>query len=90
VAERDGAIVAHSPNGDQVKQAPGAAFITSMAYDGAHAALAWTQMAATWEARVEAAVNDHTLTTDANPRLAMFNAAGDLYWVDDRGVVASG
>jgi hypothetical protein len=89
VAERNGAIVAHSPSGDQDKQAPGAAFITSMAYDGAHAALAWTQMAATWEARVEATVNDHTLTTDANPRLAMFNAAGNLYWVDDRGVVAS-
>ena len=90
VADRNGAIVWHSDNGSgQVKQAPGAAFITSMAYDGAHVALIWTQMAATWEVRVDAGVNDLTLTTGANPRLAMFNAAGDLYWLDDDGVVAS-
>jgi hypothetical protein len=90
VAGRNGAIEAHSPNGDQVKQAPGAAFITSMAFDGANRSLAWTQMAATWEARVEAGANNYTFTTGANPRLATFNAAGDLYWLDDNGVVASG
>jgi hypothetical protein len=90
VAERNGAIEEHSPNGDAVRQAPGAAFITSMAYDGAHVALAWTQMAATWEVRLDAGVQDLTFTTGANARLAMFNAAGDLYWLDDDGVVASG
>src|ERR1022692_1295626 len=90
VAERNGAIEEHSPNGDAVRQAPGAAFITSMAYDGAHVALAWTQMAATWEVRLDASVQDLTFTTGANARLAMFNAAGDLYWLDDDGVVASG
>jgi hypothetical protein len=46
-------------------------------------------MAATWVVRVEAGVNSLTLSTEANPRLAMFNAAGDLFWVDDRGVIAS-
>jgi hypothetical protein len=60
-----------------------------MAYDGARLALAWTQMAASWVVHVEAGVNNFTLTTEANPRLAMFNAAGDLFWVDDRGVIAS-
>jgi hypothetical protein len=89
VAERDGAIEGHSPNGNQAIQGPGAAAITSIASDGANGSAAWTQMAATWEARVEANVNNHVLQTGANPRLAMFNAAGDLYWLDDDGVVAS-
>jgi hypothetical protein len=90
VADRNGAIVWHSDNGSgQVKQDPGAAFITSMAYDGAHAALAWTQMAATWQLHVDSSVNHLTFTTGANPRLAMFNAAGGLYWLDDDGVVTS-
>jgi hypothetical protein len=90
VADRNGAIVEHSDDGSgQVKQAPGAAFITSMAYDGAHAALAWTQMAARWEVRVDAGVNDLALTAGANPRLVSFNAAGDVYWLDDDGVIAS-
>jgi hypothetical protein len=52
----------------------------------ARLALAWTQMAASWVVRLEAGVNKLTLPTmGANPRLAMFNAAGDLYWVDDEG-----
>jgi hypothetical protein len=90
VADRNGAVGWHADNGTfQTKQNPGAAFITSMAYDGARLFLAWTQMAATWVVRVEAGVNSLTLPTGANPRLAMFNAAGDLYWVDDDGVIAS-
>jgi hypothetical protein len=90
VAHRNGAVGWHPDNGtSQFKQQPGAAFITSMAYDGARLALAWTQMAASWVVRVEAGVNSLTLPTEANPRLAMFNAAGDLFWVDDRGVIAS-
>jgi hypothetical protein len=28
-------------------------------------------------------------TPGANPRLAMFNAAGDLFWLDDDGVVVT-
>jgi hypothetical protein len=98
-AERDGAIVSQSGNVSGVKQQPGAAFITSMAYDGAHVALAWTQMAATqiapgqlgarWQLRADAGVQDLTLPTGANPRLAMFNAVGDVYWLDDDGVVTS-
>jgi hypothetical protein len=89
VAERNGAIVSNSGNSTGQVQAPGAAFITSMAYDGAHVALMWTQMAATWEVRVNASAFDDSLTAGANPRLVMFNAAGDLYWLDDDGVVAS-
>jgi hypothetical protein len=89
VAERNGAIVLHSGNISGQVQAPGAAFITSIAYDGAHVALMWTQMAATWAVRVDAGVQDLTLATGANPRLVMFNAAGDQYWLDDDGVVAS-
>jgi hypothetical protein len=90
VADRNGAIVWHSDNGSgQVKQHPGAAFITSMAYDGAHVALAWTQMAGTWQVHLEAGANHFTFTAGANPRLAMFNPAGDLYWLDDNGVIAS-
>jgi hypothetical protein len=97
VADRNGAIVEHSSNASGVKQEPGAAFITSMAYNGA---LAWTQMAVTeiapgqlgarWQLRVDAGVNDFTFPAGgANPRLAMFNAAGDVYWLDDDGVVTS-
>ena len=59
-----------------------------MTYNGAHAALAWTQMAGAWQLHLEAGVNNFTFATGANPRLAMFNAAGDLYWVDDDGVIA--
>jgi hypothetical protein len=87
VAERNGAIVAHSANGSgQVTQAPGAAFITSLAYD---VALAWTQMAATWEAHLDETITDLTFPTAANPRLIMFNAERDVYWLDDDGVAAS-
>ena len=96
VADRNGAIVWHSGNGGEVKQNPGAASITSMTYNGT---LAWTQMAATqiapgpaeakWQLRVEATVNNLTVTTGANPRLAMFNVAGDVYWLDDDGVVTT-
>ena len=89
VAERNGAIVESSGNVSGVKQGPGAASITSMAYDGAHVALAWTQMAATWQLRVDVGVQDLTLPTGANPRLAMFNAAGDVFWLDDDGVVVT-
>ena len=90
VADRNGAIVWHADNGSgQVKQNPGAAFVTSMAYDGAHEYLAWTQMAGAWQLHLEAGVNNITFTTGANPRLAMFNAAGDVYWLDDDGVIAS-
>jgi len=90
VADRNGSIVWHANNGSgQVKQNPGAAFVTSMAYDGAHAYLAWTQMAGAWQLHLEAGVNNITFTTGANPRLAMFNAAGDVYWLDDDGVIAS-
>ena len=90
VADRNGAIVWHSDDGSgQVKQAPGAAFITSMAYDGARSALTWTQMAATWQVHLDAGANHFTFTTGANPRLAVFNPPGDLYWVDDVGVIAS-
>src|SRR5262245_9921496 len=90
VADRNGAIVWHADSGSsQVKQNPGAAFITSMAYDGAHAALAWTHMAGAWQLHLEVGVNNFTFTTGANPRLAMFNAAGDVYWLDDNGVIAS-
>jgi hypothetical protein len=90
VADRNGAIGWHADNGSfQIKQHPGAAFITSMAYDVAHVALAWTQMAATWQLHLDAGANHFTFTTGANPRLAMFNAAGDLYWLDDNGVIAS-
>ena len=89
VAERNGAIVSNSGSSTGQVQAPGAAFITSMAYDEAHVALMWTQMAARWEVRVNASVQDLALATGANPRLVMFNAAGDLYWLDDDGVVAS-
>jgi hypothetical protein len=94
VAERSGGIVEHSNNGSGVKQEPGAAFITSMATNGG---LAWTQMAVTqiapgqldarWQLRVDAGANDYTFPIGANPRLAMFNAAGDVYWLDDDGVV---
>jgi hypothetical protein len=97
VAERNGAIVKHSNNASGVTQDPGAAFITSMAYNGV--ALTWTQMAATqiapgqldarWELRVDAGVSDFNIPTGANPRLAMFNAAGDVYWLDDDGVATS-
>lgn len=90
VADRNGAIVWHSDNGSsQVKQDHGAGFITSMALDVSHAAVAWTQMAANWQVRVEAGVNNLTLPAGANPRLAMFNAAGDVFWIDDDGVKAS-
>jgi hypothetical protein len=97
VAGRNGAIVGHSNSASDVKQEPGAAFITSMAYNGA---LAWTQMAVTqiapgqldarWQLRVDAGANDFTSPAGgANPRLTMFNAAGDVYWLDDDGVVTS-
>jgi hypothetical protein len=90
VADRNGAIVWHADNGSgQVKQAPGAAFITSMAYDGVRSALTWTQMAGTWQVHLDAGANHFTFTTGANPRLAMFNPAGDLYWVNDDGVIAA-
>jgi hypothetical protein len=90
MADRNGAIVWHADNGSgQVKQDHGVGYITSMTYDGAHAALAWTQMAGAWQLHLEAGVNNVTFATGANPRLAMFNAAGDLYWVDDDGVIAS-
>ena len=90
VADRNGAISWHPDTGSgQIKQDPGAGFITSMAYDGTRQALAWTQMAATWEVRVDAGVNSLTFATGANPRLIMFNVAGDLYWIDDNGVMAS-
>jgi hypothetical protein len=52
-------------------------------------ALAWTQMAGAWQLHLEAGVNNFTFTTGANPRLAMFNVAGDVYWLDDNGVIAS-
>lgn len=94
VAERNGAIAEHSDTSSGVKQEPGAAFITSMATNGG---LAWTQMAVTqiapgqldarWQLRVDAGANDYTFPIGANPRLAMFNAAGDVYWLDDDGVV---
>jgi hypothetical protein len=90
VADRNGAIGWHADSGSgQIKQNPGAAFVTSMAYDGAHAALAWTQMAGAWQLHLEAGVNNSTFTTGANPRLALFNGAGDVYWLDDNGVIAS-
>jgi hypothetical protein len=90
VADRNGAIAWHADSGSgQIKQNPGAAFVTSVAYDGAHAALAWTQMAGAWQLHLEAGVNNLTFATGANPRLAMFNAAGDVYWLDDNGVIAS-
>lgn len=90
VADRNGAVVWHSGDGSgQVKQAPGTAFITSMAYDATHSALTWTQMSATWQVHLEAGVNNITSTTGANPRLAMFNPGGDLFWVNDDGVIAS-
>jgi hypothetical protein len=94
VAERNGAIAEHSDTSSGVKQEPGAAFITSMATNGD---LAWTQMAVTqiapgqldarWQLRVDAGANDYTFPIGANPRLAMFNASGDVYWLDDDGVV---
>lgn len=94
VAERNGAIAEHSDTSSGVKQEPGAAFITSMAANGS---LAWTQMAVTqiapgqldarWQLRVDAGANDYTFPIGANPRLAMFNASGDVYWLDDDGVV---
>jgi hypothetical protein len=90
VADRNGAIGWHADNGSsQIKQNPGAAFVTSMAYDGAHTALAWTQMAGAWQLHLETGVNNFTFTTGANPRLALFNVAGDVYWLDDNGVIAS-
>jgi hypothetical protein len=90
VADRNGAIVWHSSSvSAEVKQHPGKAFITSMAYDGANLILAWTQMAGTWQLRLEKGVNSLTFTTGANPRLVRFNAAGDPYWLDDDGVVTS-
>jgi hypothetical protein len=92
VADRNGGIVSHSPNGTSVIQDPGAAFITSIA-----GASAWTQMAAdqiapgqveaTWQLRINAGANDYTFTTGANPRLALANAGGNVYWLDDDGVV---
>jgi len=90
VADRNGAVGWHSGNGSsQIKQNPGAAFITSMAYDGTHSGLAWTQMAGTWQVHLEAGVNTITTAIAANPRLAMFNPGGDLFWVNDDGVIAS-
>jgi hypothetical protein len=97
VADRNGAIVEHSANASGIKQAPGAAFITSMAYNGG---LALTQMALTqtapgqldarWQLNVEAGVSHYAFPAGgANPRLVMFNAAGDVYWLDDDGVVTS-
>ena len=68
VADRNGAIVWHSDDGSgQVKQAPGAAFITSMAYDGARSALTWTPMAATWQVHLDAGANHVIFTTGAEP-----------------------
>jgi hypothetical protein len=97
VAERNGAIVNHSNNAGGVPQDPGAAFITSMVSNGV--ALAWTQMAsqeiapgqldARWQLRGDAGISGFNIPTGANPRLAMFNAAGDLYWLDDDGVATS-
>lgn len=85
--DRNGAVVWHAADGTgQVKQAPGHAYATSMAYDGTHLRLAWTQMAATWELRVDAGANDYTFTTGSNPRLVMFNAEGDIFWGDDEGL----
>ncbi len=90
VADRNGAVGWHSSDGSgQIKQNPGAAFITSMAYDGVHSALAWTQMTSTWQVHLEAGVNTITSATGANPRLAMFNPAGTLHWVSDDGVMVS-
>ena len=87
----------HSNNASGVTQDPGTAFITSMANNGV--ALAWTQMAATqiapgqldarWQLRADAGVQDLRVPTGANPRLAMFNAAGDVYWLDDDGIVTA-
>ncbi len=51
--------------------------------------LAWTQMAGAWQLHLEEGVNNFTFTTGANPRLALFNVAGDVYWLDDNGVIAS-
>ena len=46
----------------------------------------WTQMAATWELRVDAGAKDYTFTTGSNPRLVTFNAEGDIFWGDDEGL----
>jgi len=91
VADRNGGIVSHSANGSSVIQGPGAALITSIA-----GASAWTQMAAaqiapgqveaTWQLRINAGVNDYTFTIGANPRLALANDGGNVYWLDDDGV----
>lgn len=90
VAERNGAIVSHAGNTSSVIQPPGAAFITSLAFDVAHSDLIRTQMTATWAVDVDSGgLNHFRIATGPNPRLVMFNAAGDLYWLDDNGVATS-
>lgn len=90
MAERNGAIEEHFPTATRSGRLRARRSSPRWPTTGAHVALAWTQMAATWEVRLDASVQDLTFTTGANARLAMFNAAGDLYWLDDDGVVASG
>jgi hypothetical protein len=91
VAERNGAIVSRSGTVSGVNQPPGGAFITSLAYDTAHLDLIRTQMTSTWAADVDTdnGLNHFRIATGANPRLVMFNAAGDLFWLDDNGVATS-
>jgi len=89
VAERNGAIVSHSGSTTSVMQPPGAAFITSLAFDAAHSDLIRTQMNATWGVDIDSELNHFRIATGANPRLVTFNASGHLYWVDDNGVATS-
>jgi hypothetical protein len=90
VAERNGAIVSRSGT-ISLNQPPGGAFITSLAYDTAHLDLIRTQMTGTWAADVDTdnGLNHFRIATGPNPRLVMFSAAGDLYWLDDNGIATS-
>lgn len=92
VGDRNGGIVQHSGNSTSVIQAPGTAFITSIA-----GAIAWTQIAmyeiapevtpAAWQLRVSPGAGVYTYTTGPNPRLAQYADSGGVFWLDDDGVV---
>lgn len=45
------------------------------------------QIGATWQLRITTPGNTYTFTTGANPRLAIVNDTGYVYWLDDDGVV---
>jgi hypothetical protein len=89
LADRNGAVGWHSENGTgQILQAPGAAYVTSLTYDATHSTLAWTQMASTWQMRVEVGANIVTTPVGANPCRLIVGGTGEIFWSDDEGLRA--